>query len=826
MAPSLSQRILARFAPFFRVSAEAKNYRLIAESGLFDPDWYCDFAPEIEGSGIDPIAHFLGAGAAAHLDPGPEFSMRGYLRAHPDVATAGMNPLLHYLHHGRREGREIVPAIDAPPIADGLESMAPFRWITPPPVKPDRKVAVIVHLYYAVLWPAMARALGNLPVPFDLVVTLPEPASDAAISAIIADFPDAAILASANRGRDLRPFLFALDAIAPARHELVCKLHTKLSRHRSDGSAWRREMLRALLGTPAETQRILDAFRRDPKLGLLAPAGNLLSLDGYLGKASNARGLLALARLAEIAAIPADSAFVGGSMFWLRPEALIPALRAAFRADDFDAENGDTDGTLAHAWERFIGVAVAAAGYALRDTADLSASRSARAAGDAKREARHGPPRGSSAARALLSGIAAVPFVSAPPHAAAARLSVCDARAFAAVADTSALFDGHAKGANRILLHDELRSFHAMPSALAAGVNLFGVPCPPEVARNLGESPMRSAYSFACDDGVLLPESGVVVTADGGLVGVTIENAFSWGGIQNREARIRESSGSFYAGWNARDLRTLDTLVLGGIGINGSNYGHFLFDGLPGLFLLAHAARARNREFCIAVPPLSSWQRECFTLAGLGDRLVRADGPVRCATVASNSLVSHHVDSPTRFCRPAFDAMRFAVPQDPGAPEKLFLARRGFRRSLRNAEAVEAHLRARGFAVVAPETFGVADQIRLVSRARIVIGQTGAALANLAFAAPGTKVLEIMPTIRPDRWIRNTAAIFGFAWHVLLCAVDESDFVGLQVGDRFHPAEDFSFTMPIAMLDAALDAIEDAPQSAGAVRGGVAPPAR
>ena len=36
--------------------------------------------------------------------------------------------------------------------------------------------------------------------------------------AVAISFPGASILVSANRGRDLRPFLFALDAIAPARH--------------------------------------------------------------------------------------------------------------------------------------------------------------------------------------------------------------------------------------------------------------------------------------------------------------------------------------------------------------------------------------------------------------------------------------------------------------------------------------------------------------------------------------------------------------------------------------------------------------------------------
>ena len=37
--------------------------------------------------------------------PGPLFDTKWYLEANPDVAAAGVNPLLHFLRHGAREGR-------------------------------------------------------------------------------------------------------------------------------------------------------------------------------------------------------------------------------------------------------------------------------------------------------------------------------------------------------------------------------------------------------------------------------------------------------------------------------------------------------------------------------------------------------------------------------------------------------------------------------------------------------------------------------------------------------------------------------------------------
>src|SRR3546814_13490718 len=40
------------------------------------------------------------------IRPKPGFSTRRYLRANPDVAAAGMNPLVHYLRVGRGERTE------------------------------------------------------------------------------------------------------------------------------------------------------------------------------------------------------------------------------------------------------------------------------------------------------------------------------------------------------------------------------------------------------------------------------------------------------------------------------------------------------------------------------------------------------------------------------------------------------------------------------------------------------------------------------------------------------------------------------------------------
>ena len=69
--------------------------------------------------------------------------------------------------------------------------------------------------------------------------------------------------------------------------------------------------------------------------------------------------------IAERMGVPADKFqldFFGGTMFWVRPEALKP-LRDLHLAADMPPESGLIDGDLPHALERVLSTSVLAAGY-------------------------------------------------------------------------------------------------------------------------------------------------------------------------------------------------------------------------------------------------------------------------------------------------------------------------------------------------------------------------------------------------------------------------------------------------------------------------------
>lgn len=74
-------------------------------AGSIDVTHYASAAGIAFASAREAAQHYLSGGAAAGLDPRPDFSTRLYLEIYPDVAQSGVNPFLHYFRHGRQDGR-------------------------------------------------------------------------------------------------------------------------------------------------------------------------------------------------------------------------------------------------------------------------------------------------------------------------------------------------------------------------------------------------------------------------------------------------------------------------------------------------------------------------------------------------------------------------------------------------------------------------------------------------------------------------------------------------------------------------------------------------
>lgn len=127
-----------------------RQYFLIERSMLFDPVYYLEKNPDLQGKGFDLLAHYTALGGGENRDPNPLFDTRYYrkkyvqavapedhplvhyitqgtatgfnphplfdtayyLSRYPDVAAVGINPLAHFLKHGAQDGRNPNPLFD------------------------------------------------------------------------------------------------------------------------------------------------------------------------------------------------------------------------------------------------------------------------------------------------------------------------------------------------------------------------------------------------------------------------------------------------------------------------------------------------------------------------------------------------------------------------------------------------------------------------------------------------------------------------------------------------------------------------------------------
>ena len=225
-------------------------------------------------------------------------------------------------------------------------------------------IAVILHLYYLELATEIAEYLSNIRCPFDLYISTDTPEKESALRQHLwSDMVQKIdIRVVPNRGRDIAPKLITFADIY-VKYDVALFIHTKRSAHQSDLAGWRKFILSQLIGTEVIVENILGLFSTFPDLGIIAPK-HFEPIFSDIRWGVNWKGAKQLADRLDIEVqerVPID--FPSGSMFWVRPAALLPLVRLNLSFEDFEPELGQKDGTLAHQLERFFLFACEKAGY-------------------------------------------------------------------------------------------------------------------------------------------------------------------------------------------------------------------------------------------------------------------------------------------------------------------------------------------------------------------------------------------------------------------------------------------------------------------------------
>ena len=258
------------------------------------------------------------------------------------------------------------------------------------------------------------------------------------------------------------------------------------------------------------------------------------------------------------------------------------------------------------------------------------------------------------------------------------------------------------------------------------------------------EIEFNGPFLAAIPNARVLGPNGVVITADGGILR---QSTWSYGLFH--EDRIFRTV-------HLPKPRRLDGPYYTLAAPSAQNYYHWVVEVLPRLF--AYNTLGGQRPRLIVNSPLSSWQKESLALFNFSDADLLPLGnqylEVEKLYLPSLSGINPHTLTWLRNTLTAFPVL--------DREQRLYITRRraAHRRLLNEAE-IEPLLLEHGFVIVETDGMPFAQQVQLFSRAQAIIAPHGAGLTNMAFAAPGCRIMEIVNPQYPEAMFYMLAEVLG-----------------------------------------------------------------
>jgi hypothetical protein len=220
---------------------------------------------------------------------------------------------------------------------------------------PRHSAAILCHLFYEDLFPELAEICRASALEADFFFSVKNTIATETVRAIREAFPGAYLLRVDNHGRDVLPFFRLLEIAKSFGYRIGCKLHTKKSLHITEGTGWRTRLFDGLLGSRDRVRAVRERFD-DAAVGMVAPITTIADNSMPHSNVNNRQWLdRLLPKVGRADLIGTYNwKFPAGTMFWFRLDAMSPMEELGLSPGDFELEDGQFDGTLAHALERLF----------------------------------------------------------------------------------------------------------------------------------------------------------------------------------------------------------------------------------------------------------------------------------------------------------------------------------------------------------------------------------------------------------------------------------------------------------------------------------------
>ena len=327
-------------------------------SGLFNYEWYSINQSRAFSCEQEAFEDYLYKGAFSCVNPSPAFDTELYYKCNTDIYLQGEHALIHYMLHGKQEGRMAMPAS--------------YKW-QPKAIsstadgKPTKqKIAMCFHVFYGEFIDYYESCLANFEQPVDVFVSV---ASDELAKKALKVFTACSkvnkvtVKEVPNHGRNFGPMLveFAKDL---QKYDLFCHMHSKKSLYSGRAQTqWADYLGEYLLKDQHVIKQVINHFDNNPKSGIYYPTSFWMMpnwVNHWLKNKPHAK------KMADEWGVELSNDFIAypaGGMFWARPNALKQLLSKKYNYDDFPAEPLPNDGSELHALERMLGLLAEKNGY-------------------------------------------------------------------------------------------------------------------------------------------------------------------------------------------------------------------------------------------------------------------------------------------------------------------------------------------------------------------------------------------------------------------------------------------------------------------------------
>lgn len=243
-------------------------------------------------------------------------------------------------------------------------------------ISEQKKIILIMHLYYADLIPESYSYACAMPSNADIYITTNTEEKQKLIEKQFSqgDFNHVEVRVIANRGRDVSSLLVGVKDVI-MNYDIACFVHDKKSAQVDPGSvgdSFSYLLFSNSLCNKEFVYNVIELFENHPRLGILSPPlPNHGDYYSNLGKEwgmdfENFENSRKLAEELDFR-VPLDknkeAVAPYGTVFWFRPQALSKLYAKDWEYSDFPPEPNKVDGTILHAVERLYPYAAQAAGF-------------------------------------------------------------------------------------------------------------------------------------------------------------------------------------------------------------------------------------------------------------------------------------------------------------------------------------------------------------------------------------------------------------------------------------------------------------------------------